>query len=81
MAQFMTFLYSSLLHELVMSATAKRLKFWMLAMQMSQIPLMYLSQVLHLRRSPFLANLIWWLMITLGIPVLVLLYARDVIIY
>lgn len=81
MAQFMTFLYSSLLHELVMSATAKRLKFWMLAMQMSQIPLMYLSQVLRLRRRPFLANLIWWLMITLGIPVLVLLYARDVIIY
>lgn len=81
MAQFLTFFYSSLLHELVMSATAKRLKFWMLAMQMSQIPLMYTSRVLCLKRHPFLANLIWWLMITLGIPALVLLYARDVIIY
>lgn len=81
MAQFLTFFYSSLLHELVMSATAKRLKFWMLAMQMSQIPLMYMSGVLRLKRHPFLANLIWWLMITLGIPVLVLLYARETIIY
>ena len=75
-AKTLTFLYSSVFHELVMSATAGKLKLWMLGMQMSQLPLMYLAQATGLNRRPFLANCIWWLMIILGIPFLVLLYSR-----
>lgn len=77
-SRFLTFLYSSLLHEVVMSCTARRLKFWILTMQMSQLPLMYLTQAVGLYRRPFLANCVWWLMIIPGIPILVLLYSRDV---
>lgn len=39
---------------------------------------MYLTQAAGLCRRPFLANCIWWLMIIPGIPILVLLYSRDV---
>lgn len=77
-SRFLTFLYSSLLHELVLSSTTGRLKFWILGLQMSQLPLIYIASALGLRRHPFVANSIWWLMITLGIPVIVLLYSRDV---
>lgn len=76
-AQFGTFLYSAILHELVLSSTAKRLRFWLLAMQMFQIPLMLVAKQLNLSRHPFLANFIWWFMIILGIPLLVILYTRD----
>jgi sterol O-acyltransferase len=77
-SRFYTFLYSSVLHELVLSFTAGRLKFWILGLQMSQLPLMYLADLVGIRRHPFVANSIWWLMIILGIPVVVLLYSRDV---
>lgn len=72
-----TFFYSSVFHEIVMSSVVGRLKVWILAMQMSQIPLMWLVQVTGLKRYPFLANCIWWLMIIVGIPLLVILYSRD----
>lgn len=76
-ARFVTFFYSSIFHELVMSATAGRPRLWMLSMQMSQLPLMYVAKITGLSKSPFLANCIWWLLIILGIPLLVLLYSRD----
>lgn len=75
-AQFLTFLYSSFLHELVVSAAARRVQCFLFFMQMSQIPLIYGAQMLRIHRSPFLANLIWWLMIIFGIPLLVLLYGQ-----
>lgn len=76
-SRFITFLFSSILHELILSFTVRRLKFWILGMQMMQLPLMITASMIGLKRYPFLANCIWWLMIILGIPILVLLYTRD----
>lgn len=76
-ARFITFFYSAVLHEIVLSMTAGRLKLWILGMQMMQLPLIYGSKSIGLERRPFVANCIWWLMIVLGIPILVLLYSRN----
>lgn len=77
-ARFLTFFYSAILHEIVLSMTAGKIKFWILCMQMMQLPLISASNAIGLPRKPFVANCIWWLMIILGIPILVLLYSRDV---
>lgn len=42
---FVTFLLSSLLHELVMAIVSGKLRGYLFAMQMAQIPLMALGQV------------------------------------
>lgn len=48
-AMFVTFLLSSLLHELVMAIVSGKIRGYLFAMQMAQIPLIALGQV----RTPF----------------------------
>ncbi len=79
-AMFATFFYSAVLHEVVLSSTAGRLKLWLFTMQMCQLPLMWLAHVTTLNRHPYVANSIWWLMIIIGVPILMVLYSRGAVI-
>lgn len=45
MAMFLTFLLSSLVHELVMAIVSGKIRFYLFAAQMIQLPLMLVSQV------------------------------------
>ena len=69
-ALFFTFFFSSLLHELVMAIATGKLRGYLFMMQMSQLPLMMLAQLPVIRQNEALANLIFWIGIIIGPPML-----------
>lgn len=73
-ATVITFLLSALVHELVMWSLFKRLRGYLLVMQMSQIPLVYASRTRFLKGRETLGNVIFWLGIYTGPSFLCSLY-------
>ncbi|CBQ70133.1 related to acyl-CoA sterol acyltransferase [Sporisorium reilianum SRZ2] len=70
MAMFLTFLLSSLVHELVMAIVSGKIRFYLFAAQMVQLPLIVLSQVPLIRRNETLGNMIFWVGLMAGFPLL-----------
>eukprot|EP00002_Diphylleia_rotans_P012354 TRINITY_DN2418_c0_g1_i16.p1 TRINITY_DN2418_c0_g1~~TRINITY_DN2418_c0_g1_i16.p1 ORF type:complete len:477 (+),score=99.28 TRINITY_DN2418_c0_g1_i16:48-1478(+) len=75
-AMWTTFLFSSLLHELVLTVGFRMVHVYLFAMQMSQIPLIWLG------RHPFFRGTVWgnlffWFGIFFGPPILTILYVRE----
>ncbi|CDS81951.1 related to acyl-CoA sterol acyltransferase [Sporisorium scitamineum] len=70
MAMFLTFLLSSLVHELVMAIVSGKIRFYLFAAQMVQLPLIVLSQVPFIRRNETLGNMIFWIGLMAGFPLL-----------
>ena len=70
MAMFWTFLLSSLVHELVMAIVSGKIRFYLFAAQMVQLPLIVLSQVPLIRRNETLGNMIFWIGLMAGFPLL-----------
>lgn len=73
-AIFFTFLLSSLMHELVMAIVTGKIRGYLFAMQMAQLPLIALGQVKFIKDSPVLGNLIFWIGLMVGFPLLNVLY-------
>ncbi|SNX87432.1 related to acyl-CoA sterol acyltransferase [Melanopsichium pennsylvanicum] len=70
MAMFLTFLLSSLVHELVMAIVSGKIRFYLFAAQMVQLPLILLSQVPFIRKNETLGNMIFWIGLMSGFPLL-----------
>ena len=69
-----TFLLSACVHELVMCCIFRKLRGYLLAMQMCQLPLARLSRTRWLRGRKTLGNMIFWLGIFTGPSLLCSLY-------
>lgn len=73
-AMFITFLLSSLLHELVMAIVSGKIRGYLFAMQMAQLPLIFISQIPFVKRNETLGNIIFWTGLLIGFPMLNIAY-------
>ncbi|KAJ3928550.1 MAG: MBOAT, membrane-bound O-acyltransferase family-domain-containing protein [Lentinula lateritia] len=73
-AMFVTFLLSACIHELVMVVVTKKFRFYLFALQLIQIPLIALNSVPFIKRSKLLGNLMFWLGLYAGFPLLCVAY-------
>jgi sterol O-acyltransferase len=73
-ATLVTFLISACVHELVMAVIFGKIRGYLLAMQMAQLPLVMLSRTRFLRGRDVLGNLVFWLGIFVGPSFLCSLY-------
>ncbi|CAO3655045.1 unnamed protein product [Mucor fragilis] len=76
-ASFVTFLFSSCLHELVMVMLTRKLRMYLFFLQMSQVPLITLGRQPFIKNNPTLGNVIFWVGMFLGPPLLGILYTRQ----
>ncbi|KAI7899286.1 MBOAT, membrane-bound O-acyltransferase family-domain-containing protein [Cokeromyces recurvatus] len=76
-ASFLTFLFSSCLHELVMVIITRKLRMYLFCLQMSQIPLINLGRQPFIKNNPTLGNVIFWIGMFIGPPLLGILYTRQ----
>ncbi|WFD34619.1 sterol O-acyltransferase [Malassezia cuniculi] len=70
MAIFITFFFSSVLHELVMIIVTGKWRGYLFMLQMSQIPLVMLARLPIMRRNPTFANFFFWFGLLVGPPML-----------
>ncbi|KAF3058022.1 Sterol O-acyltransferase 2 [Daldinia childiae] len=73
-ATLITFFLSACVHELVMWCIFKKLRGYLLILQMSQLPLVRLSRTKWLRGQPTVGNIIFWVGIFTGPSLLCSLY-------
>lgn len=73
-ATLITFFLSALVHELVMWCLFKKLRGYLLLLQMTQIPLVQLSRTRFLKGHATLGNLLFWGGIFMGPSLLCSLY-------
>ncbi|KAB2575578.1 Membrane bound O-acyl transferase [Lasiodiplodia theobromae] len=73
-ATFVTFLLSALVHELVMFCLFKKVRGYLFAMQLLQIPLVSLSRTRLLKGRNVLGNVVFWIGLFVGPSVLTSLY-------
>jgi sterol O-acyltransferase len=73
-ATFVTFLLSALVHELVMFCIFKKVRGFLFAMQLAQIPLAQLSRTKLLRGRKILGNLVFWFGLFVGPSIITSLY-------
>eukprot|EP00386_Alphamonas_edax_P003560 GDKI01010787.1.p1 GENE.GDKI01010787.1~~GDKI01010787.1.p1 ORF type:complete len:471 (+),score=118.19 GDKI01010787.1:31-1443(+) len=69
-----TFVFSALMHELVMVAVFRVFRFYLLTLMMTQIPLIWIGK--HFKGT-VAGNLFFWAAIILGVPLLATCYVRD----
>ncbi|CAO3649248.1 unnamed protein product [Cunninghamella echinulata] len=77
-ATFITFLFSSCLHELVLVIVTRKVRLYMFALQMFQIPLIMLGRKPFIRNRYWLGNTVYWFSMMVGPPLLGILYCREV---
>lgn len=73
-ATIITFLLSSMVHELVMYSIFRKLRGYLFLLQMSQIPLVMVSRTKYLRDKRVLGNVIFWIGICTGPSIMCSLY-------
>lgn len=73
-AMFLTFLLSACVHELVMVVVTQKLRFYLFAMQLAQIPMIALSRIPAIKRNRLLGNIVFWLGLYAGFPLLCVAY-------
>ncbi|KAJ3295378.1 hypothetical protein HK104_002717 [Borealophlyctis nickersoniae] len=76
-ATFLTFFLSSCLHELVMIVIGKKVRMYLFVMQMFQIPLIYISRFLAVKKHKAAGNAFFWFGLFLGPPLLGVAYCRE----
>ena len=82
-ANLLTFLLSSFFHELVMYVTisngSSRISpcFYLLLLQISQLPLTWIANMPFFRSRPALSNYLFWITLTIGFPLLTIAYCRE----
>ncbi|KAI0358051.1 MBOAT-domain-containing protein [Trametes cingulata] len=73
-AMFVTFLLSAAAHELVMAIVTKKIRFYLFALQIAQIPLIAIGRIPAIRRNKLLGNIVFWLGLYAGFPLLCVAY-------
>lgn len=73
-ATFFTFLLSSLIHELAMYVIFKKVRFYLLCLQMSQLSLVQLSKTKWMRGRNVLGNCIFWFGVVFGPSLMCTMY-------
>lgn len=66
MSLAITFLISSLFHELVMACITKKIRGYGFWMQMSQLPMVAIQRSKYVRNRDTLNNVFFWISIILG---------------
>jgi sterol O-acyltransferase len=73
-ATFVTFLLSAVVHELLMFCLFKKVRGYLFAMQLAQIPLAALSRTRVLKGRDMLGNVVFWIGLFIGPSVITGLY-------
>jgi sterol O-acyltransferase len=76
-ATFLTFLFSSCLHEFAVAVVARKVKMFFFFLQMTQIPLIWIGRATYIKQKPVLGNVVFWLSLISGLPLLASLYTRE----
>jgi len=76
-AMIATFLFSALLHELVLISSFRMIRPFLLLMMMMQIPLIYLGSLPLVKRIPRVGNFVFWFGMGLGPSMLAIMYTRE----
>lgn len=76
-ATFLTFFFSSVLHELVMALVTRKIRFYFFFLQMLQLPLIMASKIPAVRRRRMVGNLVFWFGLMLGPPLITVMYVWD----
>ncbi|KAG0744882.1 hypothetical protein G6F57_006050 [Rhizopus arrhizus] len=78
-ATFVTFFLSSCIHELVLVIVTKKIRLYMLVIQMLQLPLIMIGRMPIFKNRFWLGNSFFWVSMILGPPLLGILYCREAI--
>ncbi|KAJ3511114.1 hypothetical protein NLJ89_g4281 [Agrocybe chaxingu] len=73
-AMFVTFLLSACAHELVMVVVTQKLRMYLFTLQIIQIPLIMLGRLPAIKRNKLLGNVVFWLGLYAGFPLLCVAY-------
>lgn len=73
-ATFVTFLLSAIVHEILMFCLFKKVRGYLFALQLSQIPLAALSKTRLMRGKDTLGNIIFWIGLFIGPSLITSLY-------
>ncbi|KAG0355468.1 hypothetical protein BG005_005589 [Podila minutissima] len=73
-AALATFFLSSCVHELVMMVVTRKVRLYLFALQMFQLPLIWMGNNKYIRERPRLANAAFWLGMFCGPPLLGIAY-------
>ncbi|KAI0774762.1 MBOAT-domain-containing protein [Trametes elegans] len=73
-AMFVTFFLSAAAHELVMAVVTKKIRFYLFALQIAQIPLIAIGRIPAIRRNKLFGNIVFWLGLYAGFPLLCVAY-------
>ncbi|KAG0054727.1 hypothetical protein BGZ83_010622 [Gryganskiella cystojenkinii] len=73
-AALATFFLSSCVHELVMMVVTRKVRLYLFALQMFQLPLIWMGNNKYIRETPRLANAFFWLGMFCGPPLLGVAY-------
>ena len=65
------------MHELVFVVLGRRLRPYLFFMQMTQLPLIYLSRLEIFKGHPLAGNVFFWFGLLLGPPVMAVAYCRE----
>lgn len=76
-AAFLTFLLSSILHEVVLTLVTKKFRPILFFFQMSQLPLTMIGSLAFFKQNSRLTNGLWWSGMMLAFPLIGLLYVWD----
>ncbi|KAL8275684.1 hypothetical protein Esti_000247 [Eimeria stiedai] len=74
-ATLATFLFSALLHEMIMAVCFRFVRFYLLSLMLFQIPLVALGR--YYKHNRGLANAIFWASLLLGLPLIAVAYGRE----
>ncbi|KZT21564.1 MBOAT-domain-containing protein [Neolentinus lepideus HHB14362 ss-1] len=69
-AMFLTFLLSAAVHEMVMAIVTQKIRMYLFTLQLIQIPLIYLGRLPVIKRNKLLGNIVFWLGLYAGFPLL-----------
>ncbi|KAF7770432.1 hypothetical protein Agabi119p4_6406 [Agaricus bisporus var. burnettii] len=69
-----TFFLSAGAHELVMVVVTKKIRLYLFTLQIVQIPLIVLSRQPILKRNKLMGNVVFWLGLYAGFPLLCVAY-------
>ncbi|TFY66256.1 hypothetical protein EVG20_g4836 [Dentipellis fragilis] len=73
-AMFITFFISALAHELVMAVVTHKIRMYLFALQLIQIPLIAVGRIPAIKRNKKLGNVVFWLGLYAGFPLLCVAY-------
>ncbi|EMD39091.1 hypothetical protein CERSUDRAFT_81871 [Gelatoporia subvermispora B] len=73
-AMFLTFFLSAAVHELVMAIVTKKIRMYLFALQIFQIPLIAVGRIPAIKRNKLLGNIIFWIGLYAGFPLLCVAY-------